>query len=350
MNVDRLKNNVEHRIKKTLSSKDEERVFRALSNKNKSSSPLLLAEIAEDTYHFDRYNTVMRLLFKAIESPPRSWRSIFKGLALLEYLITCGAERVVDEARDHVHILTMLRDFSYFDKMLDRGAGVREKAGAVCELLGDNGRIKEERQRARDMRAKFAGISVIGSGMSSGSSREWGQDSGGGSSGYSGSYGDGYDDHGGGDGGGEGGEGGWNDDDDGASPRAAQDGRGGGRGGGSGGVGSGGRGDSVAIDFGLGRYEQERQQQKPRRQEERDRTAGIPPAGRDQLSASPSLRHPPLPPPPSAVVVDLLGSPLDSAVPTVPGLGGTQTPTMMHSFDPFDPFGGGQQQPSPRLI
>ena len=39
-----------------------------------------------------------------------------KALQLLEYLVKNGSERVVDDARSHIHTLKMLRNFHYIDE------------------------------------------------------------------------------------------------------------------------------------------------------------------------------------------------------------------------------------------
>ena len=48
--------------------------------------------------------------------------SILQSLQLLEHLIKHGSERVVDDARSHIHAIKMLRNFHYIDdKGKDQG-------------------------------------------------------------------------------------------------------------------------------------------------------------------------------------------------------------------------------------
>jgi epsin len=111
---------------------------------------------------------------------------------LVEHLIKNGNERVVEEARDHMFKIRTLTDFNFYEGAIDRGNGgecqcehpkrslsiftvliswnstsirrslfqtVREKARNVIELLQDNARIREERDKARQLREKFSGFS-----------------------------------------------------------------------------------------------------------------------------------------------------------------------------------------------
>ncbi len=97
-------------------------------------------------------------MWEAIEtSRPSAWRVIFKGLTLLEHLLKNGSERCVDDARNHSHLLRNLDRFNYYEGTVDRGLGVREKSKQVVEMLQDDERIREERQKARQLREKFSG-------------------------------------------------------------------------------------------------------------------------------------------------------------------------------------------------
>ena len=47
--------------------------------------------------------------------PNRTFHNISQALTLLEYIIKHGSERVVDDARSHVSMIKMLRNFHYID-------------------------------------------------------------------------------------------------------------------------------------------------------------------------------------------------------------------------------------------
>jgi epsin len=136
------------------------------------------------------------------EKAAEEWRQIYKGLQLLEFLIKNGSERVIDDARSHLTLLKMLRQFHFIDQNgKDQGINVRNRAKELAELLSDVDRIRAERKKARATRNKYSGVeggSGMGSGlgvggMSSGSrSGGFGSEDRSGYGGYSGGvYGDG---------------------------------------------------------------------------------------------------------------------------------------------------------------
>ena len=133
------------------------------------------------------------------EKSAEEWRQIYKALQLLEFLIKHGSERVIDDARSHLTLLKMLRQFHYIDQNgKDQGINVRNRAKELTELLSDVDKIRSERKKARATKNKYTGVeggTGFGGGFSGGSSGRYGgfgSDSGGGFGGYSGGvYGDG---------------------------------------------------------------------------------------------------------------------------------------------------------------
>ena len=131
------------------------------------------------------------------EKAAEEWRQIYKGLQLLEFLIKNGSERVIDDARSHLTLLKMLRQFHFIDQNgKDQGLNVRNRAKELAELLSDVDRIRAERKKARATRNKYTGVeggAGLGGGFSGGGNRYGGfgsEESGYG--GYSGGvYGDG---------------------------------------------------------------------------------------------------------------------------------------------------------------
>lgn len=94
-----------------------------------------------------------------------------QSLQLLEFLVKNGAERVIDDARQHVSLLRMLRQFHYIDQNgKDQGLNVRNRAQELAKLLSDVEAIRSERKKARANRNKYGGVEGgISGGMSSGS-------------------------------------------------------------------------------------------------------------------------------------------------------------------------------------
>lgn len=112
------------------------------------------------------------------EKSAEEWRQIYKALQLLEFLVKHGSERVIDDARSHITLLKMLRQFHYIDQNgKDQGLNVRNRAKELSELLGDVDRIRAERKKARATKNKYIGVEggrSFGGGFSGGSSSRFG--------------------------------------------------------------------------------------------------------------------------------------------------------------------------------
>src|SRR5271154_6526490 len=121
----------------------------------------------------------MPMIYKRFtEKSAEEWRQIYKGLQLLEFLIKNGSERVIDDARSHLTLLKMLRQFHFIDQNgKDQGINIRNRAKELAELLSDVDRIRAERKKARATRNKYSGVergASLGSSMSIGSSSRYG--------------------------------------------------------------------------------------------------------------------------------------------------------------------------------
>ncbi len=98
---------------------------------------------------------------------------MYKGLQLLEACVKYGSERCVDDARDHVFRVRTLVDYSLLADGKDAGAGIREVAKRLTEMLADTGRLREERRKAKELSSKFVGISNEGSVGGGGDEGAW---------------------------------------------------------------------------------------------------------------------------------------------------------------------------------
>jgi epsin len=151
-------------------------------------------------------NEIMPMIYKRFtEKSAEEWRQIYKALQLMEFLVKNGSERVIDDARSHLSLLKMLRQFHYIDQNgKDQGINVRNRSKELTDLLGDVDRIRQERKKAKATKNKYGGVEggagLGGSGgmSSSGSGRFGGfgsESAGAYSGGYGGStrgvYGDG---------------------------------------------------------------------------------------------------------------------------------------------------------------
>ncbi|KAH3940267.1 hypothetical protein HBI56_219580 [Parastagonospora nodorum] len=168
----------------------EAKVREATNNEPWGASSTMLQEIANATFNYQLLNEIMPMIYKRFtEKASEEWRQIYKALQLLEFLVKNGSERVIDDARSHVSLLKMLRQFHFIDQNgKDQGINVRNRAKELSELLSDVDRIRAERKKSRANRNKFGGVEG-GAGMG-GFSGAGGFSSGGGSgSGSSSRYG-----------------------------------------------------------------------------------------------------------------------------------------------------------------
>jgi epsin len=95
-----------------------------------------------------------------------------QALQLLEFLVKNGSERVVDDARSHLSLIRMLRQFHYIDQNgKDQGINVRNRSVELTKLLADVDTIRAERKKSRNNRNKYGGVeggAGLGGGFSSG--------------------------------------------------------------------------------------------------------------------------------------------------------------------------------------
>eukprot|EP00919_Chromeraceae_sp_WS-2016_P052401 GHVR01124409.1.p1 GENE.GHVR01124409.1~~GHVR01124409.1.p1 ORF type:complete len:274 (+),score=81.54 GHVR01124409.1:81-902(+) len=141
----------------------EKNLSDATSNTNWGCSTTILMEVSRCTYDFQDYQTVMKHVWDSLsERPVSKWRRVYKSLTLLEFLCKNGSERCVDEVREYMHKIKNLSEFRVIEEGRDKGAGVREKAKYICELVNDSQMLRNERDKARQNRDKFVGIGSAG--------------------------------------------------------------------------------------------------------------------------------------------------------------------------------------------
>ncbi|SCV73703.1 BQ2448_6133 [Microbotryum intermedium] len=130
------------------------------------ASSTLMQEIAQGTFNFQLFNEIMPTIYaRFTEKEARQWRQIYKALVLLEYLVKNGSERVIDDARAHLSLIKVLRNFHYTDENgKDQGINVRNRSKELAELLGDLDRVRQERRKAKANRNKYTGVSSDGFG------------------------------------------------------------------------------------------------------------------------------------------------------------------------------------------
>ena len=137
----------------------EGKVREATNNDAWGASSTLLQEIARATGNYQHFNEIMPMIYKRFAENRQQWRQIYKTLQLLEYLIKHGSERVIDNLKDHLYEIKQFQSYQFVDeKGKDQGVNVRFRAKEICELVSDDVRLKEERNRAQVNKNKYQGV------------------------------------------------------------------------------------------------------------------------------------------------------------------------------------------------
>ncbi|KAI7640524.1 ENTH-domain-containing protein, partial [Hortaea werneckii] len=152
----------------------ESKVREATNNEPWGASSSLMQQIANGTFNYQTLNEIMPMIYKRFtEKSAEEWRQIYKALQLMEFLVKNGSERVIDDARSHLSLLKMLKQFHYIDENgKDQGINVRNRSKELTDLLSDVDKIRAERKKAKATRNKYTGVEGgAGLGMGGSSSR-----------------------------------------------------------------------------------------------------------------------------------------------------------------------------------
>ncbi|GMI88511.1 EPSIN1 [Hibiscus trionum] len=178
----------------------EQKVLDATDNEPWGPHGAALAEIAQATKKFSECQLVMNVLWSRLGETGKDWRYVYKALSVIEYLISHGSERAVDDIIRHTLRISSLTNFEYVEPNgKDMGINVRKKAETIVSLLNNKENIQEARDKAAANRDKYIGLSSTGvtfkssastysSGGSQGGGDRYGGLSGRRESGYKGSY------------------------------------------------------------------------------------------------------------------------------------------------------------------
>ncbi|XP_076000260.1 epsin-3 isoform X2 [Genypterus blacodes] len=138
----------------------EIKVREATSNDPWGPPSSLMSEIADLTFNELAFAEVMGMIWKRLNDHGKNWRHVYKALALLDYLIKTGSERVAKQCRENIYTIQTLRDFQYIDRDgRDQGVNVREKAKQLVALIRDEEKLKQERTQALKTKERMAGVS-----------------------------------------------------------------------------------------------------------------------------------------------------------------------------------------------
>ncbi|CAA2986971.1 Hypothetical predicted protein [Olea europaea subsp. europaea] len=156
----------------------EQKVLDATDDEPWGPHGTALAEIAEATKKFTECQMVMNVLWTRLTETGKNWRHVYKALAVIEYLVSHGSERSVDDIIEHTFQISSLASFEYVEPTgKDLGINVRKKAEKIVALLNNKDKIQEVRNKASANREKYFGLSSSGitykSGTASFSSSSW---------------------------------------------------------------------------------------------------------------------------------------------------------------------------------
>lgn len=148
----------------------EQKVLDATDNEPWGPHGTALAEIAQATKKFSECQMVMNVLWTRLAETGKDWRYVYKALAVIEYLISHGSERAVDDIIEHTFQISSLSSFEYVEPSgKDMGINVRKKAENIVALLNNKDKIQEVRNKASANREKYFGLSSTGITYKSGS-------------------------------------------------------------------------------------------------------------------------------------------------------------------------------------
>ncbi|KAL1097634.1 hypothetical protein V6Z11_D05G048500 [Gossypium hirsutum] len=138
----------------------EQKVLDATDNEPWGPHGTALAEIAQATKKFSEFQMVMNVLWTRLGETGKDWRYVYKALTVIEYLISHGSERAVDDIIEHTFQISSLTSFEYVEPSgKDMGINVRKKAETIVGLLSNKEKIQEARNKAAANRDKYVGLS-----------------------------------------------------------------------------------------------------------------------------------------------------------------------------------------------
>jgi epsin len=156
----------------------EQKVLDATDNEPWGPHGTALADIAQATKKFTECQLVMNVLWTRLTETGKDWRYVYKSLAVIEYLVSNGSERAVDDIIEHTFQISSLTSFEYVEPNgKDSGLNVRKKAETIVGLLNNKEKIQEVRNKAATNRDKYVGLSSTGITFKSGAATSFGSGS-----------------------------------------------------------------------------------------------------------------------------------------------------------------------------
>lgn len=139
----------------------EIRTREATNNEKWGPGSAHMQEIAQATNDPRYLNEIINTIIERIrERKEHKWRQVHKTLLLVDYLIKCGSEKVIDSLRRNILLFKQLVNFTYTDSSgMDCGEAIRKRAAMVIELLENTQLIRDERKKFSQNKDRFVGLS-----------------------------------------------------------------------------------------------------------------------------------------------------------------------------------------------
>jgi epsin len=121
----------------------------------------VMSDISDACYDPEGYKQVLGVIARRLQEKDERWRMCYKALLLLEYLIKHGPTKVAQDVASSSSVLNKLQSFEYLDANgKDHGVNIRHRATEICDLVNNPARLKEERAKAAENKAKYTGVSA----------------------------------------------------------------------------------------------------------------------------------------------------------------------------------------------
>ena len=98
---------------------------------------------------------VCQFCYVKLQANAVEWRRILKTLNVLEFVVKNGGPQAVMQLKRDTYKISSLCNFNYMENGVERGGAVREKVNLICDLLGSEQRLHQERAEAFEYRKKF---------------------------------------------------------------------------------------------------------------------------------------------------------------------------------------------------
>ncbi|GAX83972.1 hypothetical protein CEUSTIGMA_g11396.t1 [Chlamydomonas eustigma] len=108
----------------------------------------ILQDISQISFDPEQCLVIMAVIEYRLRCEGEQWRSVYKAILLLEYLLKQGSEQCVLLGRNLVPLLNQLQAFEYVSTdNRDHGLNVRLRSKAVCSLIADEAALMKLRKQ-----------------------------------------------------------------------------------------------------------------------------------------------------------------------------------------------------------